>query len=182
LTILAVDLLQRDALPQKTVVTTIMANGGVEQALAAWGGKVLRTRVGDRYVVEAMREHGLTVGGESSGHIVLLEHNTTGDALIAALQVLAILVRTGRPLHYLAQVYEEMPESHRQVALEGKPKPEPAVLESLSREAEAQLNGSGRVVIRASGTEPVIRVMVQHKDVREAEKLADVLAERVAAL
>jgi phosphoglucosamine mutase len=182
LAILGRDCLERGTLPKNTLATTIMANGGLESALAPLGGKVLRTNVGDRAVVEAMREEGLTVGGESSGHMVLLEYNVTGDAMIAALQVLAILVRKDLPLSSVAHAYQEMPESHRKVPLEGRAKPAPEQLAAVAAGAEAELNGSGRVVIRLSGTEPVVRIMVQHQELRKAEAWSKTLAERVAAL
>ncbi len=182
LAILALDAIDRDALPEKTVVTTIMANGGLDRAIAPLGGKVLRTKVGDRYVAQAMREHGNTIGGESSGHILLFEHNTTGDALIAALQVLAIMVRRDQPLAALAQPYQDMPEIHRKIPLKGKAKPAQDQLDALVQEAEATLNGRGRIVIRPSGTEPIVRVMVQHEELRTAESLSESLAARVAGM
>jgi phosphoglucosamine mutase len=182
LAILATDRLERDELPNRTVVSTIMANGGLERAVAAAGGKVLHTNVGDRYVVEAMREHGLTIGGESSGHIVMLEHNTTGDAMIAALQILAIMIRRDEPISVVAQVYREMPEARRSVPLNGKPKPTQDQIGALCDAIRADLNGAGRVVIRPSGTEPIVRVMVQHEELRKAEALCKTLAEQVEAL
>ncbi|MBI2423557.1 MAG: phosphoglucosamine mutase [Candidatus Hydrogenedentes bacterium] len=182
LAVLAIDKLEREELPKQTVATTIMANGGLEKAIAPLGGKVLRTKVGDRYVVEAMREHGYVIGGESSGHVVLLEHNTTGDALIAALQVLAIIIRKEQPLAALAHVYQEMPESHQKVPLHGKRKPTQKQLDALCQEAEVSMQGKGRVVIRPSGTEPIVRVMVQHDELRTAERLTKQLAEKVASM
>jgi phosphoglucosamine mutase len=182
LAVLGLDYLERGALPGNTLVTTIMGNAGLDLALAPLGGKVLRTKVGDRYVVEAMREGGHIVGGESSGHLVLLEHNTTGDALIAALQVLSIMIRRDQPLSALAQIYREMPESHTKVPLNGKQKPAQELLDALVAEVEAAMQGVGRIIIRPSGTEPVIRIMVQHEDLRKAEALVKELAARVSAM
>ncbi len=182
LAILGTDLLQRDALPNNTLATTIMANGGLERALKSLGGKIAWTKVGDRYVVETMREQGLILGGESSGHLVMLEHNTTGDALITALQVLATVIRNDQPLRVLASVYQPLPEVHTSIPLEGRVRPSREQLESIQRDAEAELNGTGRVVIRPSGTEPIIRVMVQHEVLRTAETLAKDLADRIIAL
>ena len=129
-----------------------------------------------------MREHGRTIGGESSGHIVLLQHNTTGDATIAALQVLAILIAKDQSLSDLARVYQELPEAHQKVPLNGKHKPEQGALNALAAEVEQEIQDSGRVVIRPSGTEPIVRIMVQHENLRTAEQLCTQLAERVAAL
>jgi phosphoglucosamine mutase len=182
LTVLGIDLLQRDALPGKTVATTIMANGGLERALRPYGGKTLWTKVGDRYVVEAMREQGLILGGEPSGHLVMLEHNTTGDALITALQVLATMRRHDQPLSVLASAYQPLPEAHTSVPLDGRPRPTEEQLATVRSEAEAEINGHGRVVIRPSGTEPIIRVMVQHDTLRTAETLAKQLADRIRSL
>ncbi len=182
LAILGIDMLQRNKLPENTVVTTIMANGGLEQALHSRGGKVLRTNVGDRYVVEAMRAKGLLLGGESSGHIVMLEHNTTGDALITALHILAAMIRNDQPLSVLAGMYQPMPETHTSVPADGKNPLSSDRLDALARDAEAELKGVGRVVIRNSGTEPVIRIMVQHESIRQAEALARQLAEKLRTL
>jgi phosphoglucosamine mutase len=182
LAVLGADRLEDGTLPEKTVVTTIMANAGLEKALKPLGGKVVHTKVGDRHVVEMMREKGLTIGGESSGHIVLLDHNLTGDAAIAALQVLAIMVRKGQPLSAIAHIYQQMPESQKKVPLNGKAKPSQEQLDVILAEGEAQLAGVGRIVLRPSGTEPLVRVMVQHDDLRTAETIAAGIAEKVAAL
>ena len=182
LAVLGIDRLERGALPNNMIATTIMANGGLARALEPLGGSVVHTQVGDRYVVEAMRERGLIIGGESSGHIIVLDHNTTGDAIIAALQVLAIIVRKEQPLTELAHVYQEMPESHQKVPLGDRPKPAQASLDALVDELRDELDGRGRVVIRPSGTEPIVRVMVQHEDARIAQNLTRQLAERVAAM
>lgn len=182
LAILAVDRLERGCLPGNTVATTIMANGGLERAIEPHGGKILRTDVGDRYVVEAMRREGLVLGGESSGHIIILDHNTTGDAVITALQVLATMIQKEQRLSDLAEVYEPLPEAHTKVALSGKKKPEQRVLDEVRDKAEANLEGKGRIVIRPSGTEPIVRVMVQHEAFGTAKSLAAKLAAQISAL
>ncbi|HOQ90456.1 MAG TPA: phosphoglucosamine mutase, partial [Candidatus Hydrogenedentes bacterium] len=173
LAVLGIDMIERGELPQRTLVTTIMANGGLEEAIAAHGGRVVRTGVGDRPVVETMKRQGFTLGGEPSGHMVLLEHNTTGDALIAALQVLATMIRRDKPLSALAQEYREMPETHRKIPCEKNGRVTAETLADIQRRFEAELSGEGRVVVRPSGTEPVIRLMVQHPESRKAERLAD---------
>ena len=182
LCVLGLDMIERGTLPNNTLATTVMANGGLDRALTGAGGRVVRSDVGDRSVVEAMLREGLVLGGEPSGHIVLLEHNTTGDAMIAALQALATVIRKDQPLSSLAHVYHEMPECHSKVPLAKGRRPDDAAVQALVAEAQAQLDGSGRVVIRRSGTEPVIRVMVQHEELRKAEQLAAALAARVAEM
>jgi phosphoglucosamine mutase len=180
--ILGVDLLEQGALPSKTIVTTIMANGGLANALKPLGGKILHTRVGDRYVVEAMREGGILLGGESSGHVIMLEHNTTGDALITALQMLATMIRKEKTLAELASVYIAMPEAHTTIPLNGNSKPAQEVLDAITNRVEMELAGRGRVVIRPSGTEPIVRVMVQHESQDDAESLVESLSDEVKAL
>jgi len=182
LTILAVDLLERGELPRKTVVATIMANAGLDNAVKPLDGIVLRTKVGDRYVVEAMREQGLVLGGESSGHIVMLEHNTTGDAIIAGLHVLATMLRKDQPLSVVAGIYKPLPEAHVKVPWPAAGKPGEEALAAIVSEGEAELSGRGRVVIRPSGTEPIVRVMVQHETIRKAEALARRLADQLKKL
>jgi phosphoglucosamine mutase len=183
LAILATDMLERNELPRNTVMTTVMANAGLDRALKPYGGNVERTRVGDRYVVERMREQGVMLGGEASGHIVMLEHNTTGDAVITALRVLATLIRKDQPMSALANAYQPLPEAHAKVPLgNNREPPTEEQLDSVRREAEAELNGVGYVVIRKSGTEPVVRVMVQHEAIRKAEALAKRVADRITDL
>jgi len=181
LAVLGIDMIERNALPHQTLVTTTMANGGLEEAIASHGGKVIRTGVGDRPVVETMKQGGYTLGGEPSGHMVLLEHNTTGDALIAALQVLATMIRRDTPLSVLAQQYREMPEAHRKIPRGNVTTPPEPLLADIARKFEPKLGGQGRVVVRPSGTEPVIRLMVQHPEPRQAERLADELSETLRA-
>lgn len=182
LAIIGVDMLERDMLPGKALVTTIMANGGLEKALEPYKGKVVRSDVGDRNVVETMRRERLTVGGEPSGHIVMLEYNPTGDAMVAALQTLAIMIRREQPLSVIAQVYREMPECHLQVPCNVERRPDVEALACIAREVEPGMQGKGRIVVRLSGTEPVVRVMVQHHEVREARYWAELVADKVAAL
>jgi phosphoglucosamine mutase len=182
LAVLGIDLLERDALPQKTLVTTIMANGGLERALEPLEGKVFRAQVGDRYVVEAMREQKLVLGGESSGHMVLLDHNTTGDAMIAGLQVLASMIRRDQALSALASVYQHMPEVHAQVPRDPKRPIDRAKLDAINAATDEELAGHGRAVIRPSGTEPIIRIMVQHEVLRTAQAKVKDLQKEIAAL
>jgi phosphoglucosamine mutase len=181
LAVLGVDLLEQDALPHKTVATTVMANAGLERALAPRGGRIERTRVGDRHVVEAMRTKGYSIGGESSGHIVMLDHNTTGDAIIAGLQILAIMVRKEQTLDALADVYRALPEAHAKVPVSGK-RPDAAQLQEIVDDAEREIEGKGRVVIRPSGTEPIIRIMVQHDDQSRANAMVAELSQRIRDL
>ena len=182
LAILSIDMLRRKELPGNTIVSTVMANGGLQRALDPYDGKVVHTSVGDRYVVEAMRKNGYLVGGESSGHIILLDHNTTGDALITALQVLATMIRMNVPLSELAAVYTPLPEAHDSVPVQGGKRPTQEALDKVREKAEAELNGKGRIVIRPSGTEPIIRVMVQHDELEAAESLVAELAQKISTL
>jgi phosphoglucosamine mutase len=183
--ILGTRLLARDALPGKTVVATVMSNLGLERALDARGGKLLRTAVGDRYVVEAMREKGLLLGGEQSGHLVFLDQATTGDGVLAALRVLAVMTEEGRPLSELARTMTRYPQVllNFDVA-EKRPIEElPAVKKAIAA-AEGALGADGRVVVRYSGTEKKARVMIEGRDEREirahAETIADTLKRAVS--
>jgi phosphoglucosamine mutase len=145
-----------------TVVTTLMSNLGLEQSLAKDGLKLDRTKVGDRYVVERMRQSGANLGGEQSGHIVLTDFATTGDGMIAALQVLALLVESGKPASELLNVFKPAPQLLKNVRYKpgAAPLEEEPVIKAIA-DAEARLNGKGRLVVRKSGTEPVIRVMAE---------------------
>ncbi len=149
-------------LKDKTVVATIMSNLGFEVALRGLGGNLIRTPVGDRYVVEQMRQNGYNLGGEQSGHMIFLDHGTTGDGILSALQVIAVMLREGRPLSELKQIMEQYPQKLVNVPV-GVRKPIDQVPEivKLQRAMEQRLGEEGRMVIRPSGTEPVIRVMVE---------------------
>jgi phosphoglucosamine mutase len=146
------------------VVATIMSNLGLERRLRELGITLERTKVGDRYVMERMREGGFNLGGEQSGHLILSDFSTTGDGLIAALQVLGLLVTTGQPMSALARQFEPAPQKLENVRFgSGRPL-ENAAVKSAIAEGEARLNGSGRLVVRASGTEPLIRIMAEGDD------------------
>ena len=149
----------------QTLAATVMSNLGLERFLDARGVRLHRTPVGDRYVVEAMRTHGLNLGGEQSGHIVMTDYATTGDGLIAGLQFLAEMVRTGQPASALSRSFETVPQLLRNVrfAAGQAPLEAPAVQAAIAA-GEARLNGQGRLLIRKSGTEPLIRVMAEAED------------------
>ena len=152
------------------VVATVMSNLGLERFLNGRGIDLVRTKVGDRYVLEKMRAGGYNVGGEQSGHMILLDHGTTGDGTVAALQVLAALVRSGKRASELLHVFDPVPQLLRNVRFAGgKPLEMPCVKAAIA-DAEASLNGKGRLVIRPSGTEPVIRVMAEGDDAGKVEE------------
>jgi phosphoglucosamine mutase len=177
LAICARDLQARGALRGGKVVATVMSNLGLEKALEKLGLGLVRTQVGDRYVVEAMRAGGYNLGGEQSGHVLFLDHNTTGDGLVTALQVLAIMQRTNRPPSQLAAGFERFPQVLLNVRVAEK-----RPIESLPdfmlavRKVEEELRGRGRVLIRYSGTEAKARVMVEGDDERRVKQYAEELA------
>jgi len=146
------------------LVATVMSNLGLERFMQARGLKLERTQVGDRYVMGRMREGGFNVGGEQSGHIILSDFSTTGDGLIAALQVLTVLVTSGQPMSALARQFEPVPQRLENVKITGGKPLEQASVREVIAEAEARLAGAGRILVRASGTEPLIRVMAEGDD------------------
>jgi phosphoglucosamine mutase len=155
------------------IVATVMSNLGLERYLKTRGIALIRTPVGDRYVLEQMREHGFNVGGEQSGHIILSDYATTGDGLVAALQVLAVVKKQNRPVSEVCHRFEPLPQVLKNVRYkEGKPL-EDANVKSAITSAEKRLNGNGRLVIRPSGTEPVIRVMGEGDDQVLVEEIVD---------
>jgi phosphoglucosamine mutase len=163
------------------IVSTVMSNLGLERFLAGKGLGLHRTQVGDRYVVEAMRAGGYNVGGEQSGHIIMTDHATTGDGLIAALQVLAQLVEEGRPASELLHLFDPLPQLLKNVRFKGgQPLDNDGVKRAIA-EAERRLNGTGRLVIRKSGTEPLIRVMAEGEDQALVGAVVDEICEAVKA-
>ncbi|NRA34319.1 MAG: phosphoglucosamine mutase [Polyangiaceae bacterium] len=158
----ATRMLKKKTLKKKTLVTTVMSNMGLGHALEAAGGKLIRTQVGDRYVVEKMRKHGYNLGGEQSGHLVFSSHATTGDGVVAALQVMAIMVREQKPLSELATVMTRLPQVLDSVKLkERRPLASMPKLNQSMRRAEKKLGKRGRVLVRWSGTESKLRVMTE---------------------
>ena len=146
------------------IVATVMSNLGLERFLQKIGLALIRVQVGDRYVVEHMREYGFNVGGEQSGHIILLDYNTTGDGLIAALEVLANIVRSGKPASEVCRLFDPLPQLLRNVRYNGTLPLDTDVVKTAIRRGEARLGGTGRLLIRKSGTEPVVRVMAEGED------------------
>ena len=178
--LIALGLKARGELRGDAVVATVMSNLGLERKLADAGLKLLRTKVGDRYVLEEMRKSGCNVGGEQSGHIILADHATTGDGLVAGLQVLAALVEAVGPASELLRQFEPLPQLLKNVRFGGGS--EPLEADSVQRRiaaAEAELEGRGRLVIRKSGTEPLIRVMAEGDDPELVERVVDDICEAV---
>ncbi len=161
------------ALRGGAVVATVMSNLGLERYLHGHGIGLIRTAVGDRNVLEAMREGGYNVGGEQSGHMILTDHGTTGDGTVAALQVLAALVASGKPASETLHVFDAVPQILRNVRFAGGRPLDDATVKAEIARAEAELAGKGRLVIRPSGTEPVIRVMAEGDDARQVAAIVD---------
>jgi phosphoglucosamine mutase len=163
--ICAAHMLREERLKHATLVTTVMSNMGLEVALRSRGGRLERTAVGDRYVVERMRTGGFNLGGEQSGHVIFLDYNTTGDGVLSALRLLEVMLLQGKPLSELAAIMERYPQHLINVRVKER-KPLDAIPEIARtvRLVEERLGDHGRVLIRPSGTEPVIRVMVEGKD------------------
>ncbi|MDT8422677.1 MAG: phosphoglucosamine mutase [Desulfuromonadales bacterium] len=178
--ICATDLLERGELARKTLVSTVMSNMGLDIAMRKAGGKMIRTAVGDRYVVEEMRQGGYSLGGEQSGHMIFLDHNTTGDGTLSALQVLAIIQRSGKRLSELAQVMTALPQILLNVRVaERKDLGDVPEVSRVIKAVESELGKNGRVLIRYSGTEPLLRIMLEGPEQRRIEELANDIAAAV---
>lgn len=178
LALCAQDMLERDQLKRRTVAATVMSNLGLEIALQRMKARLIRTKVGDRYVVEEMRNRGLNLGGEQSGHTIFLDHNTTGDGILSALMVLGVMARTGRSLADLSDVMEKYPQVLVNVKVASKPPlSELPLLSKAIDQAEKDMAGAGRVLIRYSGTEAKIRIMIEGENEDRIKTLAEELAE-----
>jgi phosphoglucosamine mutase len=174
----ATRMLKAKTLNKRTLVATVMSNMGLEHALAAHGGKLLRTAVGDRYVVEEMRAKGLNFGGEQSGHLVFLDHATTGDGIVAALQVLAVMVREEKPLSTLRKLLKRVPQVLENVSFPKKmPIEKMPKLSKLIHQVEKKLGKQGRVLVRWSGTEPKLRLMLEGPKKDQLKTMVKELAE-----
>ena len=177
LAIAALDALRRETLAQNTLVATVMSNFGLDETVRAQGGNVLRTAVGDRYVIEAMVKQNLNIGGEQSGHMIFRDFGTTGDGLVSALQILRILVETGKPLSELKACLSKYPQAQRNLKVQRKPPmSELPEIQKLVTNAEQALAGSGRVLLRYSGTEPKVRLLIEGRDSDQINTFADEIA------
>ena len=180
--LIALNLQRTGELRGNAVVATVMSNLGLERRLADAGLGLTRTQVGDRYVLEQMRTSGCNLGGEQSGHIILTDHATTGDGLVAGLQVLAALVVGKKPASEMLRQFEPVPQLLKNVRFSGGQPLEDAKVKERIAAAEASLDGRGRLVIRKSGTEPLIRVMAEGDDPALVERLVDDICEAVASV
>ncbi len=172
------ELVERRELAKKTLVSTVMSNIGLERAVSRWGVKVVRTKVGDRYVVEEMRKNGYSLGGEQSGHLVFLDHATTGDGTLAALQLLAVLCRKQKPLSELTKIFEPVPQTLLNVVVKQKRElgELPEVMKAI-KAVEQKLGQDGRVLVRFSGTEAKARVLIEGVDAKKNEQYAKEIAD-----
>jgi phosphoglucosamine mutase len=180
LAIAALDLLKSGQLRDNTVVATIMSNSALDDTLKANGGKLIRAKVGDRYVIEEMMKKNLNVGGEQSGHIIFRDFTTTGDGIISALQILRIMHETGQPLSKLKKCLKKYPQTQRNLAVKSKPPIEDLRdVVKLRDEVERELAGQGRVLLRYSGTEPKIRLLIEGRELDKIDKHANRIAEAI---
>ncbi len=180
LAIAALDLLPAGRLTQNTVVATVMSNFGLDETVAAHGGKVIRTKVGDRYVIEEMMKKNLNLGGEQSGHVIFRDFTTTGDGIISALQILRIMHQSGQPLSKLKTSLKKYPQAQRNLAVKSKPPLEQLRdVMKLRDEVERDLAGQGRVLLRYSGTEPKLRLLIEGREFDKIDKHADRIAEAI---
>ncbi len=174
----AVDLLRRGELAHDTLVATVMSNLGLDEAMENAGGRVVRSAVGDRYVLEAMRAGGFTLGGEQSGHIIFARHGMCGDGLVAALQILRLMAESGQPLGELRKVLRKYPQAQRNLAVRAKPPVEELLaVQAAIHAAKQAIAPRGRILVRYSGTEPKLRILLEGRDETVLEKHADLIAD-----
>lgn len=180
--IAAESMLRKGTLKQNILAVTIMSNYGLDDLVSRLGGRVIRTNVGDRYVLEEMHARGLNLGGEQSGHIIFGDWATTGDGLIAGIQVLKIMKETGEPLSKLRKCLKKFPQAARNLRVRSKPAiTELADAQKIIKETEKKLGDYGRVLLRYSGTEPLIRLLIEGRDVEYLEAQADKIASAILA-
>jgi len=180
LAIAALDLLGTGQLRDNTLAATVMSNFGLDETLAADGGKVVRTKVGDRYVIEEMVARNLSLGGEQSGHIIFRDFTTTGDGIISALQILRIMHTTGQPLSKLKTCLKKYPQAQRNLIVKAKPPIEELCeVVKLRDEVERELAGRGRILLRYSGTEPKIRLLIEGREFDKIDKQANRIADAI---
>jgi phosphoglucosamine mutase len=170
--ILTLEQLASGTLPKKTLVSTVMSNAGLDAAITAAGGKIIRTSVGDQNVIAAMLKMDLTLGGEQSGHIIVRDYGTTGDGLVAALQILRVMKTSGKPLSGLARCWTRFPQLLTNIVVrEKKPLEQFPEIGRLVTQAETDLKADGgRILLRYSGTEPKIRLLLEGRDARQIEQ------------
>ena len=175
--ILALDRLARNCLPNGALVVSVLSNGGLQKVVEEAGGQIIRTPVGDKYILEGMLVNGAGLGGEKSGHVIILEHTTSGDGIVTALEILSVMTRTGRSLADLASDVPMLPQQQRTIPARHRDQWEgdPAIRRAIAG-AESRLGPGGRVLVRPSGTEPAIRVMVEGTEGDLVSELADQLA------
>jgi phosphoglucosamine mutase len=175
--VLALDRLARGVLPEGALVVSVLSNGGLQSAVEAEGGRIVRTPVGDKYILEGMQVSGAGLGGEKSGHVIVLEHTTSGDGIVTALEILRVMTRTAAPIADLAARIRLLPQQQRAVKARHKDQWEgDFALQRAIRDAEQRLGGEGRVLVRPSGTEPALRVMIEGPDADLVVELADSIA------
>ncbi len=179
--LIARDLINKQQLKKKTLVATVMSNMGLEVALREMGGKLIRTPVGDRYVVERMRQDGYNFGGEQSGHLIFFDHNTTGDGIMAALQVLKVMAETGKPLSELAREVKKFPQVLKNVHVSHRRNLEEiSEIKKVMDEARKRLGRKGRLLVRYSGTQLVCRIMAEGEDSEIVDQVVQMVADAIS--
>jgi len=177
----SISMIRAGTLKDNTLVATVMSNAGLDEAVCAAGGHVIRAGVGDRHVVEAMRKGGYNLGGEQSGHFIFHDHNTTGDGILAAVQVLKMMRESGKPLSELRRVMTKFPQAQRNIRVTAKPPLNQLAAAGRIAALEESLGTSGRVLLRYSGTEALLRLLVEGRDATFIEAEADAIASEIRA-